>query len=285
MRLELYYPLKPYIPGQEWGANRACAIRNPDGSVSGVVGVPENQPCPPGKKRLYTEILDLGGHPGEDQGALWGQRLSASIKGKVLRRSTTDREGLGVFIISDVPYDLDPQPKANFLGGSFYVELVNGYHMKSIAVQDEEDIELGEPLGEADTTGMSAGNHNHFAGRPKSKNIVNGKVQWIDAIQNKFQNTIDMSSYWTGIYAEDMFKPRHKFLQDLEVGMKWLPDIAHLQKILIYEGLFPEEIGATSIFGNITKEAVVKFQMRYGIRPIGRVGPVTRAQLNLLYGK
>ncbi|HEY9582705.1 MAG TPA: peptidoglycan-binding protein [Candidatus Paceibacterota bacterium] len=36
----------------------------------------------------------------------------------------------------------------------------------------------------------------------------------------------------------------------------------------------------TSLFGSLTEKAVIKFQTKYGIDPIGIVGPMTRAKLN-----
>ena len=38
----------------------------------------------------------------------------------------------------------------------------------------------------------------------------------------------------------------------------------------------------TNYFGSLTEKAVIKFQTKYGIDPIGLVGPMTRARLNSL---
>ena len=272
--LQLYYPIKPFFVGQEWGENKACS--NPD--RSGVVSQLPDGTCPVGKVKLYP-LLGLGGHPGIDLRAGFKQRISNVIKGFVLYRMTNPREGIGVDVISDQPYLLEPQESANMPGGEFYVK-VRDYHMISLEVQDNEPVEIGENLGGADNTGLSAGDHDHFELVPMLKK----GDKFVEAISNKFRNSIDPDLYWNGKYAED-FLPKPKFIwnQDLEIGMKWLPDIAYLQRALIHQGLFPEEIGATAIFGNITREAVMRFQLRYGIKPVGRVGPITRAKLNELY--
>ena len=62
-----------------------------------------------------------------------------------------------------------------------------------------------------------------------------------------------------------------------------------LQDCLKYEGVFPSNADSTGLFGAITKKAVQDFQLKYAITTVGstgygRVGPKTRAQLNLLYG-
>lgn len=59
--------------------------------------------------------------------------------------------------------------------------------------------------------------------------------------------------------------------------------VRNLQTILVYEGLLDPQY-VTGYFGNITFEAVKKFQAKYGIPQTGFVGPLTRAQLNKLYG-
>ena len=61
--------------------------------------------------------------------------------------------------------------------------------------------------------------------------------------------------------------------------------IISLQKCLRYEGLFPANIAFTENFGPVTKEAVNKFQVKYGLHPTGTgtVGPLTKAKLIQLY--
>lgn len=61
--------------------------------------------------------------------------------------------------------------------------------------------------------------------------------------------------------------------------------IISLQKCLQYEGLFPIDVPFTENFGPITKQAVMKFQVKYGLHPTGVpvVGPLTKAKLKELY--
>lgn len=68
-------------------------------------------------------------------------------------------------------------------------------------------------------------------------------------------------------------------------GMKNSNDVRELQKILQKEGLL---VGASPIDGSFfldTKNAVIKFQQKYGITPAeGFVGPITKKKINELYG-
>ena len=83
-------------------------------------------------------------------------------------------------------------------------------------------------------------------------------------------------------------KPVHTFNVDLYFGQSG-PEVVALQDCLRYEGVFPSNADSTGLFGAITKKAVQDFQLKYAITTVGstgygRVGPKTRAQLNLLYG-
>lgn len=87
-------------------------------------------------------------------------------------------------------------------------------------------------------------------------------------------------------------KPRYTFTRDLEFSATYSvdPDVKALQDCLRYEGCFPANSQSTGYFGSVTKTAVQKFQVKYGITGpdkagYGRVGPVTRVKLNELYRK
>lgn len=61
--------------------------------------------------------------------------------------------------------------------------------------------------------------------------------------------------------------------------------IISLQKCLKFEGLFPVDVAEVENFGPLTKQAVMKFQVKYGLHPTGvpSVGPLTKAKLQQLY--
>jgi hypothetical protein len=86
-------------------------------------------------------------------------------------------------------------------------------------------------------------------------------------------------------------KPHHVFNIDLEFSavVTYNPEVIALQDCLKYEGVFPNNVVSTGYFGAVTKKSVQAFQIKHSITTVdgpgyGRVGPKTRAKLNLLYG-
>lgn len=84
-------------------------------------------------------------------------------------------------------------------------------------------------------------------------------------------------------------KPKYTFKRNLSFG-ETHPDIVLLQWVLKYEGLFPAATPSTGYYGEITRKAVLAFQMKYKIAPWtwltsrGRYAhEATRAKLNTLY--
>lgn len=66
---------------------------------------------------------------------------------------------------------------------------------------------------------------------------------------------------------------------DLSVGSRGA-GVTALQQFLAQDtALYPQGL-VTGFFGNLTRAAVIRFQERVGISPIGRVGPLTRASIN-----
>jgi len=73
------------------------------------------------------------------------------------------------------------------------------------------------------------------------------------------------------------------FSRDLEVGME-NADVSRLQTLLATDpAVYPEGL-ITGYFGSLTRAAVRRFQEKYGISPVGRVGPLTRARLAEVFG-
>lgn len=77
------------------------------------------------------------------------------------------------------------------------------------------------------------------------------------------------------------------FTFDIEIGDKPSYDgtIISLQKCLLYEGLFPVGISFVENLGPVTREAINKFQIKYGLSTTGTgtVGPKTTEKLKILY--
>lgn len=82
-------------------------------------------------------------------------------------------------------------------------------------------------------------------------------------------------------------KPEHIFLEDLWLGT-YSDEVRALQDCLRYDGEFPANADSTGYYGPVTQTAVQKFQVKHGIAApgelgYGRVGPKTRAMLNLIF--
>lgn len=89
-------------------------------------------------------------------------------------------------------------------------------------------------------------------------------------------------SGWSHIFNGQPIPPSfaHNFTIDLKFGMAG-DEVKALQTALQIEGVFPTGIPATGFFGNISRDAVKKYQVKYQIVPsVGYVGPLTRARLN-----
>ncbi len=68
-----------------------------------------------------------------------------------------------------------------------------------------------------------------------------------------------------------------KFTHILRQGSSG-PDVTELQKRLTSERVYTGS--ASGYFGALTKAAVVRYQEKYALEPVGVVGPKTQAELN-----
>lgn len=86
-------------------------------------------------------------------------------------------------------------------------------------------------------------------------------------------------------------KPKHTFNNPLSFGMKGNADVAALQDILKYEGVFPVNIPSTGNYLEQTAKAVLKWQIKHGVATLGELqslqgktfGPKSRAVANAIY--
>jgi murein DD-endopeptidase MepM/ murein hydrolase activator NlpD len=102
----------------------------------------------------------MKGHTGLDLYAPRRTKLYASQSGTVVEISTEPERGLGVDVVTDGRWQMDQHDE-------HYAKYRN-WHMLSLAVQKGQHVNTGDLLGEADTTGLSAGDHNHFELKPSS---------------------------------------------------------------------------------------------------------------------
>lgn len=85
----------------------------------------------------------------------------------------------------------------------------------------------------------------------------------------------------------DPAKPKHSFTRNLPYGLRNDPDVVKLQDILKYEGLFPANFDSTGNYLEVTRKAVLDFQLKHGVPTDGLegrlVGVKTRRALNDMY--
>lgn len=105
-------------------------------------------------------------------------------------------------------------------------------------------------------------------------------------IDNGFKGCFD----WTQPFKE-IVKPVHEFQSVLNYGARGR-SVQKLQEILKHEGYFPKEQECTGYFGDMTANALIKFQVANGITDflgeknirLVRMGLKTRELLNKKYG-
>jgi len=106
---------------------------------------------------------------------------------------------------------------------------------------------------------------------------------------------IDLQNDWRDEKDKDGEKPKYKFTRKMKFSTNFnvKEEVKWLQKVLIYENLFPVNVDITGYYGSITRKAVLKFQFKHKVAGDnelneldGReVGPKTLAKLNELYNE
>lgn len=107
---------------------------------------------------------------------------------------------------------------------------------------------------------------------------------------------VDLQNDWMEIEdKEDEQKPKHFFSKRLKFSTNFNvdEDVKALQRVLIYEGMFPVNVDVTGYYKSITRKAVLEFQFKYKVADDkelyeldGReVGEKTIKKLNELYNE
>lgn len=106
---------------------------------------------------------------------------------------------------------------------------------------------------------------------------------------------VDLQNDWRDAKDKEAEKPKHTFEKGMKFSTRFNVDeeVKWLQKILIYENLFPVNVDITGYYGSITRKAVLEFQFKYKVAGDselyeldGRaVGPKTIKKLNELYNE
>ncbi len=243
MQLKLYYPAFPHIVNQKFGAAGAC-YRASDKSV--VTKIEET--CPSGYVDLYA-ASGMKGHNGEDMYGASGQKVFASHAGVVEEIETEPSRGLGIGIVSHEKYDFGDEAFAK----SRY------WHLKGFNVVKGQHVKVGDLIGYADNTGYSSGDHIHYELKPV---LYDKKGNLYNIYQNNgFYGAIDPALYWTGYYSE--YGELTSFTTNFYLGQR-NAEIRKLQSFLKKHGYFTN-FEITDYYGNLTRKAVLDFQMEHGV--------------------
>lgn len=194
----VFRPIKTNIQTQKFGENKACAR-----VINGQVAIPyqiigtNNSVCPIGYTSLY-QYLGLRGHSGEDWITWHGEPVYFPVLAEGVEwYAKTEKDangGVGVDIISKQPVNLG--------NGRFEYVKFRFWHLKEVIVSDGEGVKFGQWIGRCDNTGLSSGDHLH----------------WAMKIVDQFGNTLNRTNGYMG--AED-FQPyfENSFVLDI-VGLQ-----------------------------------------------------------------
>jgi murein DD-endopeptidase MepM/ murein hydrolase activator NlpD len=193
MRLQLYWPVKPFHINQHFGDNMPC-VENFGAANQTIISGADNQTCPVGFDKLYQHF-GMTGHNGTDLMA-GVQNVYAACDGTVIEQQTVPARGLGLGILTDEPVDLDEH-------GTHYAK-VRYWHLKSFAVNVGDHVKTGQLIGVSNNTGYSSGNHLHFEVQPMDKDA--GGHPYV-ALPNHgtdvIAGAISSEPFMVGQYAED----------------------------------------------------------------------------------
>lgn len=165
MKLELWYPVKPYIVTQPFGVN----------------------------KSLYSKY-GIEGHNGIDLVATHGQLVFASHDGEVTYAGVDGAEGWGVVLRTLEPVEYN--------GGKAYIKSVYWHLIKDIPVKAGQKVKTGDLIGYADNTGASTGDHLHFAIKPQAKGENDWTFFNVEQ-KNGFNGAVDPTPYFNNYFAQD----------------------------------------------------------------------------------
>jgi len=166
MKLELYFPVKPWVVTQNFGENQLA---------------------------LYASY-GLKGHNGMDIRAYHGQPVYSAHDGEVVYAGADSSEGWGVVVRTLEPRDYN--------GGTAYIKSIYWHIIKTIPVKVGQKVKAGDLIGYADNTGASTGDHLHFGIKPQSKG-ENDWTWWNTEQANGYNGAINPAPYFNNYYAQD----------------------------------------------------------------------------------
>lgn len=204
--------------------------------------------------------INIIGHNGIDFRARHGETIYAAHDGYATLTGEDGAGGIGVVIRTNEPME--------YLGGTAYIKSIYWHMVKGgILVRAGDKIVAGQPIGLADSTGFSTGDHLHFGIKPQAQG--ENDYTWENVEQkNGYNGAIDPEPYLVPTFHVNLSYKENNFR------------VLELQRFL--------GVSKTGYYGEETRKAVLRFQIekvklswyeRYTI--MGKqVGPKTREALN-----
>lgn len=215
---------------------------------------------------VYTG-LGLLGHNGLDFNARDGQIIRAAHGGEVTFTGEDGSGGLGIVIRT--------LEKFEYNGGESYFKTIYWHIQRGgFLVKAGDIVKSLQPIARANNTGLSSGPHLHFGLKPQYQGENNWEW-WNIEQENGYKGAIDPAPYF------EHYKHHFTPLSYLQRGQ----EVKELQWALKLSGQFPYDQDTTGFYGEVTRKAVMQFQMDWALKHnLGvRAGEQTCRMLNLLY--
>ena len=190
-RLRLYYPVKPFIVTQTFGANIPC-VRNFGLPTQVIKDGASALACPFGYDKLYQKF-GMSGHNGVDI-STGVQKCYAACDGIVIEKQTAPARGLGLGILTNDLVYIDKY-------GEGFAK-IRYWHLKEMYVEAGQKVNAGQLIGMTDNTGYSSGNHLHIEVQPMGNDA--GGHPYLLRPEGSIAGAIDPLPFFTGTYAEDL---------------------------------------------------------------------------------
>lgn len=248
MNLELYLPIKPFLVTQKFGETASLSYYKSNG-------------------------INFKGHNGIDVAATHGQSIRASHDGWC-SVEVDNNQGHGVVITTNTAYA--------YKGKDVYFKTIYWHMIDNIPVKNGQQVKAGDVIGYANSTGLSTGDHLHWALKPCDK-----KGNTLE-FYNGYYGCIDPWPYALETYAQDIGKKfEEHFAINLQRGDE-SAEVTKLQNFLADLNYLPRSC-CIGIFGPQTQKALGRFQEDFGVlltffeTPGKYFGPKTRKVANSLY--
>lgn len=243
MKLELYFPAKPYWITQAWG------IKNPS-----------------------YEQFGFSEHNGQDFMLGADKHVYVPVKAEIVEQGYNNGAGNFLRFVTTEKYEVGD--KTCYVG--FMI-----MHYKETYLKVGDICEVGTDTGIANNTGFSTGPHTHISWyRLKAKQ--NKPSNRLD-INVATDRTFDPQPYWNGKFAQDVhYTFTHDLytgVKDKEV--KELQKFLNTNGFVVAESGAGSRGKETDYFGSLTQNALIKFQKANNITPAaGYFGSKTRGVVN-----